>query len=223
MENLLEDSNTKFIAEKEISDKNEDTHWLLKPEAVVHVESESNESERPQKKQLKLKIGELKWKRQPNFIKTRKCNLEAKILLNLPVNSNPLKIYKVTTDFIEFVQYICEQTNLYAAQNGREFVTNPEEIHAFLGISYIMSISKLPNFKCYCSVDSYFSNEGVSNVMTRDHFIKILDIIHFPNNQTADKSDKLQQNRVWSLSFQQKKKKKKEKKNELGLRETPLF
>ena len=50
MENLLENSNTKFIAEKEIPDKNEDTHWLLKPETVVHVESERNESEQPQKK-----------------------------------------------------------------------------------------------------------------------------------------------------------------------------
>ena len=60
MENLLEDSNTKFITEKELPDKNEDINWLLKPEAVVHVESESNESERPQTKKLKLKIGELK-------------------------------------------------------------------------------------------------------------------------------------------------------------------
>ena len=120
----------------------------------------------------------------------------AKILLNLPENSNPPKIYEVTTDFIEFVQYICEQTNLYAAQNGREFVTNPEEIYTFLGINYIMSISKLPNLKCYCSVDSYFSNECVRNVMTRDCFIKILENIHFADNKTADKSDKLYKIRV---------------------------
>ena len=84
VENFLEDSNTKLIAEKKNPDKNEDTYWLLKPETVVHVESESNESERPQKKKLKLKTGELKWKRQPKFIKTRKCNLEAKIFWNFP-------------------------------------------------------------------------------------------------------------------------------------------
>ena len=99
MENLLEESDTEFIAEEEIPDKNEDTHQFLTLEAVVHVESESNESGPPPKKKLKVKIAELKLKRQPNFIKTRKCNLEAKILLNLLENSNPLKIYEATTDF----------------------------------------------------------------------------------------------------------------------------
>ena len=80
---------------------------------------------------MKPKIAELKWKQQPKFIKTRKCNLEAKVLLNLPENSNLLKIYEATTDFNELVQHICEQTNLYEAQNGREFVTNSEEIRFF--------------------------------------------------------------------------------------------
>ena len=168
----------------------------MTPEAVVHIQSESNENEPPPKKKLKAKVAELKWKGQPKLIKTRKCNLEANILLNLPENSNPLKIYEATTDFSELVQYICEQTNLYAAQNGREFVTNPEEIYTFLGINYIMSISKLPNLKCYCSVDRYFPNEDVRNVMTRDRFIKILVNIYFADNQTANKSDKLYKIRV---------------------------
>ena len=59
MENLLEDSDTKFIAEDKIPDTNEDTHQLLTPEAVVHVESKSNESEPPQMKKLKAKL--LSW------------------------------------------------------------------------------------------------------------------------------------------------------------------
>ena len=86
--------------------------------------------------------------------------------------------------------------NLYVAQNGGGFVTNPEEICAFLGINYIMSISKLPNLKCYLSVNSYFSNEGVKNGMTRDCFIEVLQNIHFVDNQTADKSDKAYKIRV---------------------------
>ena len=44
VENLLEDSDTEFIAEEEIPDTNEDNHQLLTLGAVVHVESESNES-----------------------------------------------------------------------------------------------------------------------------------------------------------------------------------
>ena len=108
MKNLIEDSDTEFITEEEIQDTKEDTHQLLTPEVVVHVESKSNESEPPPKKKLKAKIAELKWKQQPKFIKTRKCNLEANVLLNLPKNSNSLKIYEATTAFSELVQYICE-------------------------------------------------------------------------------------------------------------------
>ena len=90
----------------------------------------------------------------------------------------------------ELVKFICDQSNLYAAQNGREFATTPEKIRAFLGINYIMSISKLPNLKCYWSVDSYLSNDGVRNTMTRNRFVNILRNLHFSDNETADKSDK---------------------------------
>ena len=72
MKNLLEDSDTEFIAKEEIPDTHEDTHQLLPPEAFVHVESESNESERPPKKKLKAKISVLKWKQQPKFTKSIK-------------------------------------------------------------------------------------------------------------------------------------------------------
>ena len=72
--------------------------------------------------------------------------------------------------------------NLYTAQNGREFATTPEEIRAFLGINYIISISKLPN--CYCSVDSYLSNDIV-----RIFFVNIIQNFHFNDNETSEKSD----------------------------------
>ena len=71
---------------------------------------------------------------------------------------------------------ICDQTSLYATQNERVFATNPEEIRAFWGISYIMSISKLSNVKCHWSFVSYFSNDGVRNAMTRNRFTNILQI-----------------------------------------------
>ena len=103
MENLLEDSDTAFITEEKIPDTSEDTHQLLTPEAYVHVESESHKSN-PSKKKLKPEIAELKWKQQPKFLKTRKCNLEAKILLHFPENFNSFKIYKAITDFSELVQ-----------------------------------------------------------------------------------------------------------------------
>ena len=67
---------------------------------------------------------------------------------------------------------------------------NREEICAFLGINYIMSISNLLNLRCYWSDDSHFSNDDVRNAITRDHFVKIVQNIHFADNQAVAKSDK---------------------------------
>ena len=99
-------------------------------------------------------------------------------------------LFEGATNLNELVKHICDQINLHAAQNGREFSTNPEEIRAFLGINYIMSISKLPNVKYYWSIDSYLPNHSVRNAMTRNRFTNILQNLHFTDNQTADKSGK---------------------------------
>ena len=82
--------------------------------------------------------------------------------------------FESTMKLNELVKIICDQWNLYAAQNGREFATTLEETRAFLGINYIMSISNLPNLKCYRNVDRYWSNDGVRNTMTRNRFVNIL-------------------------------------------------
>ena len=86
---------------------------------------------------------------------------------------------------------------MLATQNGREFATNPEAIRAFLGINYIMSISKLPNVKCYWSIDSYLSDDEVRNAITRNCFMNILQNLHFTDNQPADKSGKAHKMRIF--------------------------
>ena len=127
-----------------------------------------------QLKKLTKKVAKLKWKHTSKFLKTTKCTLEANVLLQIPENANPLLIFEGTTNLKEFVKHMCDQTNLYATQNRRDFATNPEEICAFLCINYIMSISKLPNVKCCWSVDSYLSIDGMRNAMTRYRFMNIL-------------------------------------------------
>ena len=59
-----------------------------------------------------------------------------------------------------------------------------------------MSISKLPNVKCYWSVDSYLSNNGVRNAITRNRFMNILQNLLFTDKQTADKFDKAHKMRI---------------------------
>ena len=58
VENLLEDSDTEFIAEEELPEAKEEAHQILTPEAVVHIDGGSGEP--PAKKRLKTKIAEMK-------------------------------------------------------------------------------------------------------------------------------------------------------------------
>ena len=53
VENLLEDSDTEYIAEEDIPDDNVESHEVPVPEATVHVIGESNNEEEPPSKKLK--------------------------------------------------------------------------------------------------------------------------------------------------------------------------
>ena len=123
IENLLEDSVTEYIAEEPFLDNKEEIHQLLTPEATFHVEGEVLDIDELPATKLKKKVTELKWK----FVKAKKCTLEANALLDILENANPLLIFEGTTNLNELVKHICDETNLYATQRGREFATNPEE------------------------------------------------------------------------------------------------
>ena len=133
----------------------------------------------PPGKKITKEVTELEWKRTSKFVKAKKCIPEAHVLLEIPENANPLLIFEGTTNLNELVKHICDQTNLYAIQNGRDFALNPKQIRAFLGINYIMPISKLPNVKCNWSVVSHLSNDSARNAMTRNRLVNILQNLHF--------------------------------------------
>ena len=107
---------------------------MLTPEVTVHDENKYSDVEEPPSKRHKKKITALKWKRKSKFIKAKKCTLEANVLLDME-NANPLQILESTMKLNKLVKIICNQSNLYATQNGREFATTPDEIRAFLGIN----------------------------------------------------------------------------------------
>ena len=60
----------------------------------------------------------------------------------------------------------------------------------------MVSTLKLRNVKCCWSVDSYLSNDGVRNGMTRNRFMNVLQDLHFADNETVDKSDKVYKMRI---------------------------
>ena len=70
----------------------------------------------------------------------------------------------------------------YAGQNGRMLQNMLEELCAFLGISILMDIHKLPQMRDYWSVDEGLGNTLIKKTMTRDRFLEILQNLHFADN-----------------------------------------
>ena len=77
----------------------------------------------------------------------------------------------------------------YATQNGREFSIEKEEMAAFLGINFVMSINILPNIESYWCADEFIGNKRIQNVMTRQRFQSILQNLHFSNNEDDKDAD----------------------------------
>lgn len=102
----------------------------------------------------------------------------------------------------DLVCLIVQETNRYA----RQMLTNQnssksrlnlwvdcdeKEIKRFFAIVLVMGLNDLPSLNLYWSKDPMFHNEFIAGTMTRDRFLLLLRCIHFCNNETADKSDRL--------------------------------
>ena len=88
------------------------------------------------------------------------------------------------------ISHIVAQKNLYASQNGLNFVTNDVEMKAFLGMNSVMSTNKLPSIEYCWSIDKYIGKQGLRDVTTKSRFNEKLSNIHFSDNETADSNDK---------------------------------
>ena len=100
--------------------------------------------------------------------------MEAEVTIDsLPEHHTPVDIFPAVTDIESLINLIAVEGNLYAQQKGREFQTNEQEMRAFLGINYVMSINKLPTIKSYWECGQYVGNEGIRNVMLRSRFEEI--------------------------------------------------
>ena len=98
-----------------------------------------------------------------------------------------IHVFEKAIDLNKSIPHIVAQTNLYASQNGRNFVTHDVEMKAFLRMNRIMTINKLPSIEHYWSTD----NQGLRDVMNKSRFkLEILHKINFSGNDTADSNDK---------------------------------
>ena len=94
------------------------------------------------------------------------------------------------TGLKELLEWIVEQSNLYAHQNGRNFTVTKEELKAFLEMKFVMTINKLSTIAEYWRVDNLIGNDGIQNTMIRNRFCEILQNLHFADNRKDNKTDK---------------------------------
>ena len=83
-------------------------------------------------------------------------------------------MFSSVTGLKELLELRVEQANLYAHQNGRNFIVIKEELKAFPGIKLVMAVNKLPTIAKYWRIDNLIGNDGIQNTMIRKRFFEIL-------------------------------------------------
>ena len=138
-----------------------------------------HDEDKTQKKKNSM-TEECKWEDKEKPMRKKECTLEAKVLVDLDHGSTPFDIFQTVTGINELLKITVTETNRYATQKGRNFETTEDEMKTFLGINFIMGISKLPSLEDYWSTGKCIRNEKIQNVMTRTRFLSILQNLHFP-------------------------------------------
>ena len=131
------------------------------------------------------------------------CSLKADIIYQFQEHLIPFDVFSAGTYLDGFVKLLADESNLYAQQNGREFHINKQEMRAFLGINYIVSINKTPTIQSYWECGQFLGNDGIRNVMDRSRFEDILQNLHFSDNTKDEKSDKGYKIRSFINNFNQ--------------------
>ena len=150
IDNLMKDSDTKFIMEKEIgeekneNDSNDGGDLLVLDTNVRIVSAKNGEADtkkaKKRKGKQKRKYSSFTWKKRANSHERKECTLKAEVIIEeMQEHCKPFDLFWKITDLHELINLTVVQSNLYAQQNGRQFQTNAKEMMAFLGINYIMS------------------------------------------------------------------------------------
>lgn len=145
-------------------------------------------------KMAKAKEIKPKWTKDTIDMKMKESHGYIDRLNNLKAemkNKTPVQIFEYVFD-TELLEYITEQTHLYAAQkNNHTFSVSPEDLKIFIAILLFSGYHKIPRERLYWSLDEDVGVRFVSNVMSRNRFQEIKKFLHFADNTKLDKSDKM--------------------------------
>ena len=140
---------------------------------------------------MKNKLEELQfqWRRDIAPKIRKQCNFVGEICHQLKESASPLEVYEVVNLDV-LIELLVTQSNLYSQPNGRYFITNPEEIKAFLDTNYVMGINQSPNISFYRDCDLFNGNSRIQNIFRRSRYQEILQTLHYADNSKQDQIDK---------------------------------
>ncbi|CAH2002562.1 unnamed protein product [Acanthoscelides obtectus] len=132
-------------------------------------------------KNMKIKKAPLKWQssnKEPSDLPTWKAQLPSQTSVETPLHY----FYKLVDK--ELLEYIVEQTNLYAAQKdiGLNFCMDSKELEQFIGVCFYMSLITVPGTRRYWSSACRVSQ--VADVMPLRRWEQIKKFLHFADNST---------------------------------------
>lgn len=87
----------------------------------------------------------------------------------LTKNTSSFEIFEEVTGLDELINVVVTLSNLYTQQTGRMFEVDAKEMKTFLGINYIIAISKLLSITEYWRVDTVIGNFMTPNCFTQIH------------------------------------------------------
>ena len=188
----MNDSDTKFFANGEGIESIVpyfDNGDILTPEASIHIVKD-NEKEQGKNSKNKLEEVQFQWRRSiaPNI--REECNLVGEVCHQLKESASPLEVYEKVVNLDVLIELLVTQSNLYSQQNGRHFITDPEEMKTFLGTNYAMAVKQLPNISMSLDCDHVIGNNGIQNIFTRGRYQEMLQNFHFEDYSKQDQTNK---------------------------------
>lgn len=103
----------------------------------------------------------------------------------------PVDIFKLVFN-TTIMEFICKESVKYAAQKGFfYFVLSVDDLYKYFGILLLSGYSSVPFRRMYWETKADTHNFLVSNSMSRNRFEQIHRFLHFNDNSTIDKNDKI--------------------------------
>ena len=134
IDELMNDSDTEYAADEDVDVSGDDSSKeknakIQVPNANIHsVEKDTEKDDSTKDNNAK----QLKWKKKLTANERKNCDLKGEVSYDFSEHVRPVEVYERILNLEELVNLIVVQSNLYAQQKGRNFLTNKEEIRAFL-------------------------------------------------------------------------------------------